>query len=374
MKERKSLQLTTGIHQIYNASFLIRSIKVCQKGLHSLVSHMKNNKYPGILLAYLTILMIMVVSCAKDIPKDIEAKALYNFQQATSYPEFSGERALELVAKQLEFGPRAPNSEAHANCRAYFESFFTSNGAKLTMQDFSLPAYEGERLQLTNVIARFSPESKIRIILAAHWDSRPRADMESNEDDKSKAIPGANDGASGVAVLMHMAEIFARTPPPIGVDIILFDGEDYGREGDEAMYCLGAKYFSSSVPPEYDAQFGILLDLVGDKDAQFYREEYSQQLAGDIVDLMWNNAKSLGLNEFVDWSGGAILDDHVSLNLSAGIKTINIIDIDLIGHKSTNERRKYWHTLDDTIDNLSAETLGNVGKLLCYTIYGLRPV
>lgn len=335
---------------------------------------MKNLTISRFFGTILPMFMILVVSCSKNNNKDIKTNAVYEFQQSSSYPEFSGERALELVEQQLKFGPRVPNSAGHDSCLVFLESFLTANGATLKMQDFSLPAYEGERLRLTNVIARFSPQSKVRIILAAHWDSRPRADMESSPELKSRAIPGANDGASGVAILLHMAEIFAKTPPPVGVDIVLFDGEDYGREGDEAMYCLGAKYFSSSLPPEYDAEFGILLDLVGDKDAKFYREGYSQQLAGDIVDLLWNNARALDLPEFVDWSGGAILDDHVSMNLSAGIKTVNIIDMDLIGHKSNDERRKYWHTLGDTIDNLSAQTLGNVGKLLCYTIYGIRPV
>ncbi len=318
-------------------------------------------------------LAAVVFSCGRQADPEKKANAVYQFNPPATYPEFSGERAIELAAAQVAFGPRVPNSPAHDSCLAFMHTFLSNLAPRVKMQDFVLPGYDGAQLRLANIIAKFNPDSKVRIVLAAHWDSRPRADMEKDEAKKASPIPGANDGASGVAVLMHLAELFAKTPPPVGVDLVLFDGEDYGKEGDEAFYCLGAKYFSSTIAPDYNPVFGILLDLVGDKDAVFYREGYSDRLAGDIVDLLWANAHKLGLKEFRNRAADAILDDHVSMNLTAGIKTVNIIDMDLIGHKDPSERRKYWHTHKDTMENLSPATLGNVGTLLAYTIYGLSP-
>ncbi|MAT39055.1 MAG: hypothetical protein CL946_05575 [Ectothiorhodospiraceae bacterium] len=320
----------------------------------------------------LVLIVLAIAGCGKNKP-ETEPRTVLLFESPASYPEFDGQRAFELVERQLSFGPRAPNSPGHAACAEFLHSRLASLCDTLKVQEFTLPGYGSERLPLVNFIGRFNPSARNRIILAAHWDTRPRADKEDGEADRSEPIPGANDGGSGTAVLLHIAEILNDTPPPIGVDIILFDGEDYGKEGDERMYCLGSQYFAANIPPEYDADFGILLDLVGDSAAVFPREGFSRQFAPDVVDLVWGNASSLGLSRFSNERYAPILDDHVWLNQLAGIKTVNIIDAELIGHADPNPRRQYWHTHRDDMRNISAQTLDEVGTLLLYMVFGLTP-
>ena len=288
-------------------------------------------------------------------------------------PEFSGDRAFELLTRQTSFGPRAPGSAGHAACLAFLIDFLTPLADTVETQKFELPGYEGERLKLTNVIAYFKPEAKFRVLLAAHWDTRPRADRETDEKEKTKPILGANDGASGVAVLLHLAEVLAKKAPAIGVDIVLFDGEDYGREGDETMYCIGSKYYAASLSPEAKQQFGILLDLVGDKEARFPQEELSVRYAPDIVRLVWTSARDLAVPNFRVEAHAGIIDDHIALNTTAGVKTINIIDAELVGQVAKEPRRKYWHTHRDTPDQCSPLTLQNVGRVLLHVLLGTRP-
>ncbi|MBE0645228.1 MAG: M28 family peptidase [Bacteroidetes bacterium] len=295
-----------------------------------------------------------------------------NFTPPASPPTFSGPRSFSLLEQQVAFGPRVPNTEAHARCLEFFIRFFDSLHVTPELQRFEITGYKGEKLALTNVIARLQPSARQRILLAAHWDSRPFADMEKDPDRSLRPIPGANDGASGVAVLLHLAEILQASPPGIGVDIVLFDGEDYGRDGDESMFCLGAKYFSASLKPNHGTLFGILLDLVGDRDAVFPKEKLSGQYAGDIQNMIWREAARLGLSRFSMETHSSILDDHVSLNTVAGIKTVDIIDAALVGHDKSSPRRQYWHTLGDTPEQCSPEPLGDVGRLLLSIIYGLH--
>ncbi|MDH7516477.1 MAG: M28 family peptidase, partial [Bacteroidota bacterium] len=176
-----------------------------------------------------------------------------------------------------------------------------------------------------------------------------------------------------VAVLLHLAEILAQHPPPVGVDIVLFDGEDYGREHDEAMFCIGSKYFAATIPTDYRPSFGILLDLVGDSAAVFPQEEFSIRYANDILRMVWSAATSLGIPNFRVVKHDPIFDDHVPLNTTACIRTINIIDAELVGQKAENPRRKYWHTLHDTPSQCSPLTLERVGRVLLHLLMGLRP-
>lgn len=302
---------------------------------------------------------------------DAQKTVVYN--PTYTFPDFSGERSMELLVRQTSFGSRAPNTVAHDSCLAFYERFLTPLADEVTLQRFEMPGYDGERLRLTNVIARFNTAATQRILLAAHWDSRPRADRETDPARQKIPIPGANDGASGVAVLLHLAEIFAATPPSVGVDIVLFDGEDYGTEGDESMYCLGSKYYSASIEPGHGIMFGILLDLVGDAEARFVQEELSLRYAPDVVRMIWEAARDLSIPRFVTESHSGILDDHVFLNTSAGIKTANIIDAALVGHNDPSERRRYWHTLRDTPEQCSPATLRDVGRVVLYVVYGHAP-
>lgn len=300
------------------------------------------------------------------------------FTAPNSVPTFDGTRAFALLERQVAFGPRVPNSPAHSECLEFYLRFFDSLGVAVETQRFAIPGYDGVPLRLTNVIARVHPDRTDRILLCAHWDSRPMADRETDEIRAARPIPGANDGASGVAVLLHLAEILARHDAArpgasIGVDFILFDGEDYGREGDESMFLLGSKYFAASLDPAHRYRFGVLLDLVGDREAEFPIEELSRQYAGDIQRMLWGEARRLGLTQFTERRHGPILDDHVPLNTVAGIKTVNIIDAALVGHDPSSPRRRYWHTLDDTPAQCAPETLDAVGRLLLSIIHGFQP-
>ncbi len=316
-------------------------------------------------------LLLLFVSCGGK--KNDEEHMKSAFTPPAALPAFDARRCHDLLEVQVAFGPRVPNSASHENCLEFFVRFFDSLGLAPEKQQFEITGYRGERMKLTNVIARLRPSSRERILLAAHWDSRPFADMEKDPDRALRPIPGANDGASGVAVLLHLAEILRMRPPDIGVDIVLFDGEDYGRENDESMFCLGAKYYSATRDARTGIRFGILLDLVGDRDAVFPKEGFSRRYAADIQDLLWTEAARMGLTRFSPAVHGAILDDHVPLNTVAGIKTVDIIDAALVGHDKSSPRRQYWHTLGDTPEQCEPETLGDVGRLLLSIIYGSHP-
>lgn len=316
------------------------------------------------------LLPLLLAGCGGKEVHDYAMKSRFN--PPVSLPVFDASECFSLLERQVAFGPRVPNSEAHDRCLNYISEYFDSLGLAAELQHFEITGYKSDKLRLTNIIIHFKLEAKERILLAAHWDSRPFADMEKDPDRALRPIPGANDGASGVAVLMHIAKILHMNPPGIGVDIVLFDGEDYGREGDESMFCLGAKYYAASFESTSGTLFGILLDLVGDRDAVFPKEELSRQYAGDIQDLLWDESSRLGITRFVSRSHSAILDDHIPLNTVAGIKTVNIIDASLVGHDSSSPRRQYWHTLGDTPEQCAAETLGDVGKLLLSVIYGFH--
>lgn len=327
-------------------------------------------------MKYVTIVLgvcLIFSSCKKKQVEETVLPISSLYQIPASVPDFSGERTLALLRAQVAFGPRVPNTVAHQRCADYILDMCRRTADSTDLQSFSMPGYDGVSLALKNIIARFRPGMKERILLCAHWDSRPRADQEKDELKKSLAIPGANDGASGVAVLLHIAEMLHQRKPDIGVDLVFLDGEDYGNEQDETMYCIGSKYFSASIASDYRPLFGVLLDLVGDAEAVFPMEAGSRQYAGDVVELIWTIASRLGIKNFVPETHSAIYDDHIPLNLTAGIKTVDIIDAELVGQATKVERRKYWHSLSDTPEQCSAQTLRNVGSVLLNLIYGMHP-
>jgi glutaminyl-peptide cyclotransferase len=286
------------------------------------------------------ILLLLLASCGGGEKTDTPLIRTPMFTPPVSHPAFSGATAMQYIQRQVAFGPRVPGTSAHLQCRDHYVEHFTALGWETSLQSFSMPGYEGVTLDLHNVVARYRPDVQSRVLLCAHWDSRPFSDMETNEALKALGVPGANDGASGVAVLMHLAEIISATPPQVGVDIVLFDGEDYGKDGEESMFCLGSKYYAASLGADHTPAFAVLLDLVGDKEAVFPREGFSEQYAKDILDLFWSQAAALGLKQFVNTRHAPIIDDHLPLNTTGGIKTINIIDASLVGHADANERRK----------------------------------
>ncbi len=316
------------------------------------------------------LISLLFISCGKETPKE-EVEKKFSLKPMTTFPVFNPGNAYSYIEKQLSFGPRNPNSSAHQLALAYLDSELNKFADKVTLQNFSYPGYNDETLHLTNIIASFNPDAKDRIFLCAHWDSRPRADKDKNPELVNKPIPGANDGASGVAILIELARILKENKVQIGVDLILFDGEDYGTESDLQNYLLGSKYFAANLPKDYKPGFGILLDLVGDKEAKFNKETNSMMYAPDIVDIIWSTALEQNATSFSNLEGEGIYDDHIPLN-QVGLRTVNIVDADLIGANSPVQRRNYWHTHNDNIDNIGKETLKQVGDVLTRIIYSIE--
>lgn len=284
-------------------------------------------------------------------------------------PGFSADSAYGFIEKQLSFGPRVPNTKGHKACGDYLIATFKRFGAKVIVQEATVNAYTGAGLKIRNIIAQYKPEATNRIVLFAHWDTRPFADNDP-EDRRNKPIPGADDGGSGVAVLLEIARNLQAQPPAIGVDLILFDGEDYGNaEGAPETYCLGSQYWAKNQPiPGYYAKYGILLDMVGGANARFCREGWSRQYASSVVDNIWNTAQALGYGMyFVMKDQSPVTDDHYFVNTLARIPTVDIINFDTgNGAKGFPE---HWHTSKDDISAIDKNVLKAVGQTLMQVIY-----
>lgn len=280
-------------------------------------------------------------------------------QDKTSPPTFDEKNAYAQLVRQCDFGPRNPGSSGHSKCRDFLVATLKKYTDTVEIQPFPM-TLPGSRnpVEASNIIARFNPSDTNRIILCAHWDTRPWADKDPDPAQHNTPILGANDGASGAAVLLEMSRLFQAKPPPIGVDIVLFDAEDAGESGESKGWIQGSEYFVRSLKPAEQPLFAILLDMIGDKELQIYKESYSWEYARDITETVWKAAADLGLKEFKDTVRYAVLDDHIPF-LRMGIPCIDIIDFDYI----------YWHTVQDTPDKCSAASLGAVGKVLVQVIY-----
>lgn len=320
--------------------------------------------YPVTLLL---LALLFFASCSSE-------ESGFSFEdQDREVPEFSSERAYQFIEEQVAFGPRVPNMAGHVETINYLRAHFEekAGSGNVFVQEFEQDVY-GETLTMFNLLASFGTQYSDRIMLAAHWDTRPRGEEDpTNPDDP---ILGADDGGSGVAVLMEIARVFAENEVPIGVDIILFDGEDYGEEGDLNNYFLGARHWSSNPPvPGYSPRYGILLDMVGGENAVFAKERYSMRYASSLVNEVWNIAEEKGYGDlFVDEQGGFVSDDHVVVNQEAGIPMINII------HHTANEDGSvnfppYWHTQNDNMDIIDTNTLQAVGDVVLELIYNRIP-
>ena len=287
-------------------------------------------------------------------------------------PAFNSDSAYQFVSAQVKFGPRVPNTTSHDRCGDYLISSFKSSGAKVTVQSFEANAYDGKKLMLRNIIASYNPDAPKRIILAAHWDTRPFADQDPDKNYYSKPIDGANDGGSGVGILLEVARAINgfKSKPHVGVDLILFDGEDYGApdefEGSHAnTYCLGSQYWSKN--PHGNGYYGILLDMVGGKDATFAMEGLSMQYAGSIVQKVWQTGNGLGDSKyFIYRETGPITDDHSYVNEFAKIPMIDIIEYKIGG---SNYFGTYWHTHNDNMSVIDKNTLKAVGQTLLEVVY-----
>ncbi|MBC7807731.1 MAG: M28 family peptidase [Akkermansiaceae bacterium] len=291
-----------------------------------------------------------------SLPAPPVASAAPSASPAVAAPSgFDKTRSFADLQTQVNFGPRYSGSEGYPKMRDWLAKTLTeAAGVPAKKQDFT--AKPGDKtLAMSNVYAHINPDAKTQVLLCAHYDTRPTADEEIDPAKQKQAIPGANDGASGVAVLLEMARLLKAKPPTCGVQIVFFDGEDYGP-GEAEMY-LGAKAWAKSLPlpkPTY----AILIDMIGDKSLQIYREQSSESFAPEINDKVWNAASSLNMSSFQNTVKYAISDDHIPLQ-AVGIKAIDLIDFDY----------GPWHTLDDTVAQCSPDSLRSVGDVLAKVIY-----
>ena len=281
-------------------------------------------------------------------------------------PLFSGENAFKHLIKQCSFGPRNPGSEGHKNTLNYYLKTFNGLADTVFTQSFEdeMPRTRA-KVEMNNVIAQFNRGSDKQIMISAHWDTRPWADTGSIMK-KEMPILGANDGASGVAVIIELAYIFKQNPPPIGVSLVLFDAEDYGVPGDSWTYCKGSQYFARNLPISYP-EYGINIDMIADRQPEFYIERISYQQNASLVLELWELSEELGLKAFKKQAKDSIFDDHVPLYEIAGIPAINIIDFDY-----PNDKTNYWHTHNDIVQNCSPNGLYQVGTLLVNHIYNKK--
>jgi len=285
-------------------------------------------------------------------------------------PDFSSDSAYAYIEAQMALGPRVPGTEAHQAGRDYLVATLKRFGAETQVQSFQAQRFDGETLKGYNVIGSFYPEAPDRILLCAHWDSRFQAEQE----DESQAVPGANDGASGVGVWLEVARHFRSFDPGIGIDIVFFDLEDQGiSTGNNAeSWALGAQHWAANPHrPTFRFRMGILLDMVGAENATFYQEGFSRRYARQWVDRIWGIADQMGYgNYFVDQSMGAVTDDHYYVNTIAGIPTLDII------HKEQGSSTgffEHWHTTEDNMDIIDRQTLKAVGRVVTQSVFEIAP-
>ena len=295
-------------------------------------------------------------------------------------PSFNADSAYAFTKAQCDFGPRDMNSRGHDLCGEWIVSKFKEYGCKVTTQTATLAGYDGTKLRSRNIMASINPEATTRILLCAHWDSRPWADNDPDSANWRKPILAANDAASGVAVMLELARIIRKSKDEkafskqLGIDFVCFDAEDWGTPqwadvADNAdSWALGAQYWSKNLPQGYEARYGILLDMVGGVGAKFYREGMSMQYAPEIVKKVWRAAREVGFGSyFPKEDGGVITDDHVPVNQFAKIPTIDIIPYYADCQQSSFGPT--WHTLADNMENIDKNTLKAVGQTLVQVIY-----
>lgn len=331
---------------------------------------------------YLLLISLLFICCGASSGKqqDVRTEQIQKtpavVEPAVIVPIFDADSAYSFIEAQVNFGPRVPSTPAHRKCGDYLIAKFESYGATVVTQDMELKAYNGDLLKARNIIAQFNPENGNRIMLCAHWDTRPWADTDPDKANHYKPLPGANDGGSGVGVLLEIARHLGTLPSNMGVDIILFDAEDYGLHEDDShlwskhrhSWALGSQYWSINPHiPGYNARYGILLDIVGAPNSKFMYEGYSTRFAEDVVYKVWQWANKIGYgNYFVQEDGGVITDDHYYVNSILGLPCIDIINCD---PDSPNGFGAYHHTMKDDMQWIDKATLKAVGQTVLTVIY-----
>jgi len=318
-------------------------------------------------------LILGITACSGTKGKTTQADAT-PVQEESVGPAFSADSAYAFCQAQCAFGPRTMNSSAHEACGAWIARKFQDYGMQVIEQRATLTGYDGTPLQSNNIIAQYQPEKAERILICAHWDSRPWADNDPDSAHWHLPVLAANDGASGVAVMLELARLLHTDASPlkVGVDFICFDAEDWGEpqwttvDSDENFWALGSQYWARHPHrPGYKARWGILLDMVGGQGARFYQESFSLMYARQLVDRIWKASSVVGFSSFFPREeGGAINDDHVAVNEVAGIPCV-----DIIHHTPGQGFGPTWHTVKDDMQHIDPATLQAVGQTLVQVIY-----
>ncbi len=321
----------------------------------------------------LVVASLLFISCGgkqKDSVEKADTIAL------AACPQFVADSAMKYINDQCAFGPRVTGTEAHRLCGDYIVEKFKTFGCTVTEQTAELTAYDGKKLPGRNIIASINPESLDRIMICAHWDCRPWADHDPDEANYHTPILAANDAASGVAVMLEMARAMQQMPVKFGVDFICFDAEDWGMpDWDEDKYdnamdswCLGSTYWARNPHKEnYEARYGVLLDMVGGRGSQFAKEGVSVYYAQTVVEMLWHLAGQIGYGSYFPLKeGGNVQDDHVPVNQIAGIPCIDIIPHFEQGPSSFGPT---WHTVSDTPENIDPAVLKAVGQSVMQMLY-----
>jgi hypothetical protein len=305
----------------------------------------------GCLLVFMLVfLLVFMLACGTpgDAPK------------ATATPPFSADSAMSYIRAQLAFGPRVPGTAPARKAGDWIVAHLKSTADTVIEQSWIHTTAKGMKLPLRNIFARFRPGAKDRVLYVTHWDTRPVADSDPDLAKRDLPIPGANDGASGVGLLLALADALKKVPPGVGVDLLFVDGEDYGTFGPpDVDVLIGSTYFASHLPePGYKPLYGVLWDMIGDADLKVYQEINSVQVAPEVVQRVWSQARDLGYESYFDAQAKyPITDDHVPLN-KAGLRVIDVIDIDYV-----SPSMNYHHTMQDTIDKVSAKSLKVMGDV-----------
>jgi glutaminyl-peptide cyclotransferase len=291
---------------------------------------------------------------------------------SSSGTPFDGEVARGYVKTQLDFGARVPGTQAARKAGDWIAAQMRQRADTVIEQRWTHVTAKGDTLPLRNIFARFRPQAATRILYVTHWDSRPVSDQAEDPAKRSLPVPGANDGASGVALFIALGDVLKKTPPTVGVDLLFVDGEDYGTFGPpDVDVLLGSTYFAANMPPGYQPIFGVLFDMIGDADLLIPQESNSVERAPEVVSRVWDTAAKLGYQRyFPPRTGYAVTDDHIPL-LDKGLRVIDVIDLDYLGPPGSG-KPNYHHTPDDTLDKVSAQSLKIVGDVAYSLITGAQ--
>lgn len=312
------------------------------------------------------VLALGLAACTSSSKTDTASDKAQAQVQPVNTPAFNADSSYQYVAAQLAFGPRVILSAGHQRCGTWLVAQLKGRGLHVVEQTAAVKSTLGP-ITLRNILASYKPERTRRIVISAHWDTRHVADQDSNKANHKKPVMGANDGASGVGVILEIARQLQANDPGVGVDLFLWDAEDSGENGNDASWCLGSTHWAREAKKnKYKADFGILLDMVGAADAQFTQDEHSRRYAATPLKLVWQTAHRLGYGQYFLFApDGALIDDHVPMNEIAGVPTIDIIHRDL----GSSSFFKHWHTLQDDLPAINKTTLKAVGQTLLEVLW-----